>query len=88
MAQLGQQAAFLAALRVPPSSGRQHVGERGRHRSAGGTAALRHATIVLPDAAERDRSLGRLDAEPQETEGGPVVTDPSGNALLFAVAAP
>ena len=47
-----------------------------------GTARLRHATIVLPDAAARDELLGRLEVE--ETAEGPLVRDPSGNALLLA----
>ena len=88
MAQLGQQAAFLAAGGYHHHLGANTWESAGAPAPPGGIAALRHATIVLPDAAERDRLLAGLDAEPRETEGGPVVTDPSGNALLFAVAAP
>jgi catechol 2,3-dioxygenase len=89
MAQLGEQAAFLSA-----GGYHHHVGAN-TWESAGalpppdGTAALRHMTILLPDVAERDRVLGRL-AEaghsPQETDDGPRVRDPSGNAIVLAVA--
>ena len=89
MAQLGEQAAFLSA-----GGYHHHVGAN-TWESAGappppeGTAALRQMTIVLPDAAERDRVLGRLDEaghSPEETDDGPRVRDPSGNAIVLAVA--
>jgi catechol 2,3-dioxygenase len=54
-----------------------------------GVVGLRHFTIVLRDAAELDalRSrAARAGVPVEETAGGPVVWDPSGNALLFAVA--
>ena len=82
-AEYGTQAAFLAA-----GGYHHHIGAN-TWQSAGatppppGTAALRHATIVLPDEAERDRVLARVEAA-----GGPVdgdtVRDPSGNALVLA----
>ena len=81
------QAAFLSA-----GGYHHHIGAN-TWKSAGaappppGSAALRHATIVLPDAAERDRVAGTIsDAglELEEGEGGPIVRDPSGNALLLA----
>ena len=83
------EAAFLSA-----GGYHHHVGAN-TWQSAGasppppGTAALRHATIVLPDASERDRVAARVaDAgqEPVETEAGPLVRDPSGNALVLAAA--
>src|SRR4051794_36003467 len=55
-----------------------------------GSAALRHATVLLPDAAERDRVAGRIaDAgqEPEAREDGVLVRDPGGNALLLAASA-
>jgi catechol 2,3-dioxygenase len=82
MASLGNQAVFLAA-----GGYHHHVGGN-TWESAGaappppGSAALRHATIVLPDAAARDALAGRLDAE--DSEFGPLVRDPSGNALVLA----
>ena len=87
MAQLGRQAAFLGA-----GGYHHHVGAN-TWESAGapppppGTAALRQATIVLPDSAERDAVLDRLDRHghtPQESAAGPVVRDPSGITLLLA----
>jgi catechol 2,3-dioxygenase len=87
MAQLGRQAAFLSA-----GGYHHHVGGN-TWQSAGagppppGTAALRHATIVLPDGDERDRVLARVVAsgvEPEGHEAGPLVRDPSGNALVLA----
>jgi catechol 2,3-dioxygenase len=86
MAALGNQAAFLAA-----GGYHHHVGAN-TWESAGapppppGTAALRHATVVLPDAESREALLGRVVAagqEPEDTPGGPVVRDPSGNRLLI-----
>ena len=88
-AQLGSQAAFLAA-----GGYHHHVGAN-TWESAGapppppGMASLRHATITLPGSAERDRVLGRLaDADHDLRDGaeGPLVSDPSGNHLLLAVA--
>jgi catechol 2,3-dioxygenase len=81
------QAAFLSA-----GGYHHHIGGN-TWQSAGaappppGTAALRHATIVLPDTAERDRVAGAIsDAglELEEGDDGPIVRDPSGNALLLA----
>jgi catechol 2,3-dioxygenase len=88
MAQLGPSAAFLAA-----GGYHHHIGANTWESAEGpppapGSAALRLATIVLPDAQELRRVVGRL-AEfgyaASESDVGPVVRDPSGNALLFAV---
>jgi catechol 2,3-dioxygenase len=89
MAALGPQAAFLSA-----GGYHHHIGSN-TWESAGapppppGTAALRHATIVLPDEDERARVLGRVresGVETEESAAGPLVRDPSGNALVLAVA--
>ncbi|MGH3109651.1 MAG: VOC family protein, partial [Gaiellaceae bacterium] len=89
MAQLGAQAAFLAA-----GGYHHHVGAN-TWESAGapppppGSTALRHATIVLPDEAERDRVVERLaeSGHPPTLDGPePRVADPSGNVLVLAVA--
>jgi catechol 2,3-dioxygenase len=86
MAQLGAQAAFLAA-----GGYHHHVGantwETVRTEPApAGTAALQRTTIVLPDAAEVDRVLGRVaDAGAEPGDGG-IVRDPSGNALVLTSA--
>jgi len=83
MATYGTQAAFLSA------GGYHHHLAANTWESAGapppppGTAALRHATIVLPGEGERDRVFARLAAAGYDT-GGESVRDPSGNTLVFA----
>jgi catechol 2,3-dioxygenase len=51
-----------------------------------GSAALRHATVVLPSAEARDEAVRRIaDAgqEPEATATGTLVRDPSGNVVLL-----
>jgi catechol 2,3-dioxygenase len=87
MAELFGSAAFLAA-----GGYHHHVGANTWHSLGApppppGTAALRHATIVLPDAGERDRVVARVEATGQEPESrgdGVLVRDPSGIGLLLA----
>jgi catechol 2,3-dioxygenase len=88
-AQLGEQAAFLAA-----GGYHHHVGAN-TWESAGslppppGTAALRHASIVLPDNGARADVIVRLETAGhrlEQEEGDPLVRDPSGNALILTVA--
>lgn len=89
MAQLGPQAAFLSAGGYHHHLGANIWESAGAPPPPPGTAALRHATIVLPDADERDRVLGRVERAgvTTRTNGeGPLVIDPSGNALVLAVA--
>ena len=89
MAQLGAQAAFFAAGGYHHHLGANTWESTGASPPPPGTAALRHATVVLPDAGERDRVLGRVEHAGTVVEdgaGGPLVRDPSGNALLLALA--
>jgi catechol 2,3-dioxygenase len=89
MAQLGPQAAFLAAGGYHHHLGANTWESAGASAPPPGTAALRHATIVLPDESERARVVERLAAhghEAGESDAGPTVVDPSGNTLLLAVA--
>jgi catechol 2,3-dioxygenase len=87
MAQLGGQAAFLSA-----GGYHHHVGSNTWESAASpppppGTARLVHATIVVPDAAERDRVLGRVadgGQTPKDGPDGPLIRDPSGNGLVIA----
>jgi len=53
-----------------------------------GTASLRHATIVIPDAPERDRLITRLerDGRSLDERDANLIVDPSGNRLLITVA--
>lgn len=86
-AQLGPMAAFFAAGGYHHHVGANTWESRGAAPAPPGSATLRHATIVLPDAAERDRvAAAAADAgqEPEAREDGILVRDPSWNALLLA----
>jgi catechol 2,3-dioxygenase len=88
MAQLGLHAAFLAAGGYHHHLGANTWGSAGGRPAPQGAAALRHATIVLPSAAERDALTSRLSARGvalEEGAEGPRILDPSGNALVLAV---
>jgi catechol 2,3-dioxygenase len=87
MVSIGAQAAFLAAGGYHHHVGANTWNSAGAPPPPEGSAALRRATIVLPDSESRDEALERVRAagqEPEETPDGPVVRDPSGNSLLLA----
>ena len=86
MAHLGDQAAFLAAGGYHHHIGANTWESRGATPAPEGSATLRHLTIVLPGADERDRVLDRVGVH-EDGPGGPMVADPSGNRLVLAVAA-
>jgi len=89
MARLGDQAAFLAAGGYHHHVGANTWESAGAPAPPAGTAALRLATIVLPADDARSEVVARVEAAglPVEDHGGePLVRDPSGNALLLAVA--
>jgi catechol 2,3-dioxygenase len=89
MAQLESSAAFLGAGGYHHHLGANTWESVGASPAPAGSAALRHATIVLPDVAERDRVMGRVEHSGQALGGSPaepVVRDPSGNSLALAVA--
>jgi catechol 2,3-dioxygenase len=89
MAQLGPYAAFLSA-----GGYHHHLGANTWESAEAAppparTAALRHASIVLPDATARDTVMERLEragSSVADGDAGPVITDPSGNKLLLALA--
>jgi catechol 2,3-dioxygenase len=86
MAQLGSQAAFLAAGGYHHHLGANTWESAGASAPPPGSAALRHATLVAPDAEERERLLGRLEHAGHpvgERESGVFARDPSGNELLL-----
>jgi catechol 2,3-dioxygenase len=86
MAQLGPMAAFLSAGGYHHHVGGNTWESRGAPPAGAGFATLRHATIVLPDAAERDRVAARVadsGQEPEQREDGVLVRDPSQNGLLL-----
>ncbi|HET6945367.1 MAG TPA: VOC family protein [Gaiellaceae bacterium] len=88
MAQLGPAAAFLSAGGYHHHIGANTWESRGSSPAPPGSAALRHATIVLPNAEERDGVVERVadsGQEPEPLEGGVIVRDPSRNALLLTV---
>jgi catechol 2,3-dioxygenase len=88
MAQLGPQAAFFSAGGYHHHLGGNTWESAGASPPPRGTARLRHATVVLPDAAELDRIVARLAAggrPADEREDGVAVADPAGNTLLLAV---
>jgi catechol 2,3-dioxygenase len=89
MAQLGSHAAFLSAGGYHHHIGANTWDSAGVTVPAAGAAALRHATIVLPDDTERDRVLERVQRSgqtPQDSPDGPMIRDPSGIALLLTTA--
>jgi len=83
MAQLGAQAAFLAAGGYHHHFGANTWESAGATPAPPGAASLRHATILLPDAAERDRVLDRVVQHGYAVDES-AVRDPSGNALVLA----
>ena len=88
MQQLGDQAALLSAGGYHHHIGANTWESRGAPPPPPGSAALRHATIVLPAADERDRVVARVAESgqaPQTHPGGPLVRDPSGNFLVLTV---
>ena len=87
MAKLGPYAAFLSAGGYHHHLGANTWESAGAPPPPPGTAALRHAIVVLPDEAERDRVVGRVERAGQSAEespAGPLVRDPSGNGLGLA----
>jgi len=74
-AQLGDQAVFLSAGGYHHHVGANTWESRGAPPAPDGTARLRQFTIVVPDEAERERVLERLDG---------TLRDPSGNAFVLA----
>ena len=89
MAALGPQAAFLSAGGYHHHIGANTWESRGAGPPPAGTAALRHATIVLPDQGEREEVLRRIEdagGAMEESAAGPIVRDPSGNAWVLEAA--
>ncbi|MGH3031284.1 MAG: VOC family protein [Gaiellaceae bacterium] len=81
-AALGTQAAFFAAGGYHHHVGANIWESAGASPPPEGSAALRHATIVLPTRDERDALADRIGAS--DGPEGPTVGDPSGNRLVLA----
>jgi catechol 2,3-dioxygenase len=83
----GAQAAFLSAGGYHHHVGANSWESAGAPPPPPGSAALRHAEILLPDAASRDAVADRVRAsggEVEERGDDLVVRDPSQNALVLA----
>ena len=85
MASLGDSAGFLSAGGYHHHVGVNAWNSRGAPPPPPGSAALRRATIVVPDAAERDGVLARA-ADAGAEVADDVVRDPSQNALRLLAA--
>lgn len=90
MASFGSQAAFLSAGGYHHHLGANTWESRGAGQPPAGSAALRHATVLLPNDGEREKALARLaeaGIEPRAAAaGGALVADPCGNPILLASA--
>jgi catechol 2,3-dioxygenase len=89
-AHLGDQATFLSAGGYHHHLGGNVWNSRGAAPPPPGSAALRHAEVILPDEAERDRVAALVadagqDPEPQD-DGTVLVRDPSQNVLALTTA--
>jgi len=88
MAALGPQAAFLSAGGYHHHIGANTWESAGAQQAAAGSATLKQATIVLPDAAARDRlaaAVAQAGQEPEPVAEGVLVRDPSGNPIVLEV---
>jgi catechol 2,3-dioxygenase len=86
MATYGEQAAFLSAGGYHHHVGVNTWNSLGASPPPAGSAALRRATIVLPDTVERDRVAARVESAGGEVEplpDGILVRDPSANPLVL-----
>ena len=84
----GSQATFLSAGGYHHHLGGNTWNSLGVGPAPAGSAALERATIVLSDAAERDRMVAKVadtGQEPNAREDGVQVRDPAGNALVLSV---
>jgi catechol 2,3-dioxygenase len=89
MASLGPYAAFLSAGGYHHHLGANTWESAGAGPPPAGSAALRHATVILPDTGEREQVLHRVSEAGLEVEpvaGDPLIRDPSGNGLRLAAA--
>ena len=89
IAELRDQAAFLSAGGYHHHVGANTWESAGAPPAPAGTASLRHATIVLPDADARERVVARVERGGlaiRDLDGVPAVSDPAGNSLVLATA--
>jgi catechol 2,3-dioxygenase len=89
MARYGTDATFMSAGGYHHHIGGNVWAGRGATPPPPGSAALNHATIVVPDAGERDRVAARVSdagGAPEAVGDGVLVRDPAQNALLITAA--
>jgi catechol 2,3-dioxygenase len=85
-ARYGDQASFLAAGGYHHHVGANVWNSRGAGPPPPGSAALRHATVLLPDEDELERVSEQIPDAQRDPSAGTTVTDPAGNKLVLAVA--
>jgi catechol 2,3-dioxygenase len=89
MAELFGSAAFFGAGGYHHHVGANTWQSLGASPPPPGAAALRRVTIVLPDGSELDRlaeRVARAGLAPEGHDGGVLVRDPSGTAVVLAAA--
>jgi catechol 2,3-dioxygenase len=84
-ARYGDGASFLSAGGYHHHVGANVWNSRGAAPPPAGSAALRHATVLLPDDDELARVSERIPDAEQDPGGGVAVTDPAGNRLVLDV---
>jgi catechol 2,3-dioxygenase len=84
-ARYGDGASFLSAGGYHHHVGANVWNSRGAAPPPAGSAALRHATVLLPDDDELARVSERMPDAEQDPGGGVAVTDPAGNRLVLDV---
>jgi catechol 2,3-dioxygenase len=85
-ARYGDQATFLSAGGYHHHLGGNTWNSRGARPAPEGSAALRYATVLLPDEDEVARVSERIAGAEPNPGGGVFVKDPSQNTLLLDVA--
>jgi catechol 2,3-dioxygenase len=89
-AHYGDQATFLSAGGYHHHLGGNMWNSRGAAPPPPGSAALRHAEVILPDRAELERVAARIADSGQEPEpfgdDGVLVRDPSQNGIVLTAA--
>lgn len=88
MAEYGAQAAFLSAGGYHHHIGANTWESAGVEAAPDTAAALRFATVLLPDEAARQEVVERVSATgqtPEESPEGPIVRDPSGIGIQLTL---
>src|SRR5215217_4829596 len=84
-ARYGTQATFVSAGGYHHHLGANTWNSRGAAPAPEGSAALRHATVLIPDDSELERIAARVAGAAATADGGIYVRDPSQNKLLLQI---